>query len=183
MYPITGEHVRDIFYGRSHQLNLLHEEPALPQWARVDISRARVERLRKFGEVYVGLALWRRLRLDAFFNDAMARDREKIAWGTMACILILVRSCAPSSELQIAEFWYAKALDDLLDVPPDKVNDGRLYRAHTGPYYRVLSCLGHLAHSTTLVAKLRLGQCPQKAARRDGRSAISGHRPANRRRE
>lgn len=127
---VGWEHIGEILDGRSHQFDLLHREPTLPQWARVDASRARVERLRKFGEVYLGLALWRRLRLDAFFDEAMERGREEIAWGTMVCILTLARFCAPSSELQIAEFWYAKtALDDLLDVPPDKVNDDRLYRA------------------------------------------------------
>jgi transposase len=48
----------------------------------------------------------------------------------MACILTLARFCAPSSELQIAEFWYGKtALDDLLGVAPEKVNEDRLYRA------------------------------------------------------
>ena len=45
-------------------------------------------------------------------------------------ILVLARFCAPSSELQIAESWYDKtALDDLLGVPGDKINDDRLYRA------------------------------------------------------
>jgi hypothetical protein len=35
----------------------------------------------------------------------------------MAAVLVLARFCAPSSELQIAESWYAKtALDDLLGV-------------------------------------------------------------------
>jgi transposase len=76
------------------------------------------------------LALWRRLKLDLFFTEAMGPGREEIAWGTMACILTLARFCAPSSELQIANFWYGKtALDDLLGVSPDKVNEDRLYRA------------------------------------------------------
>lgn len=45
-------------------------------------------------------------------------------------ILVLAGFCAPSSELQIAESWYGKtALDDLLGVPPDKINNDRLYRA------------------------------------------------------
>ena len=102
----------------------------MPAWATVDTSRARVERLRRFGEVYLGLALWRRLELDAFFDEAMEESRAEIAWGTMACIVTLARFCAPSSELQIAEFWYGKtALDDLLGVAPEKVNEDRLYRA------------------------------------------------------
>jgi len=127
---VGWEHIAEVLDGRSHQLDLFRADMAPPQWARVDASRTRVERLRKFGEVYLGLALWRRLKLDAFFDDAMLRGREEIAWGTMACILTLARFCAPSSELQIAQFWYAKtALDDLLDVAPEKVNDDRLYRA------------------------------------------------------
>ncbi|GAG19140.1 unnamed protein product, partial [marine sediment metagenome] len=64
-----------------------------------------------------------------FFNDAMTPGREEIPWGTMACILSLARFCAPSSELQVCDFWYGKtALDDLLGVPGEKVNDDRLYR-------------------------------------------------------
>jgi hypothetical protein len=48
----------------------------------------------------------------------------------MACILTLARFCAPSSELQIADFWYGQtALDELLGVGADKVNEDRLYRA------------------------------------------------------
>ena len=124
------EHIRDALDGRLHQCDLLRAKAEPPHWATVDTSRARVERLRRFGEVYLGLALWRRLQLDAFFDDAMEPGREEIAWSTMACILVLARFCAPSSELQIADFWYAKtALDDLLGVAPDKVNDDRLYRA------------------------------------------------------
>jgi len=124
------EHIRDVLDGRLQQLDLLRTQPDPPQWARVDTSRARVERLRRFGEVYLGLALWRRLKLDAFFEDTIEAGREEIAWGTMACILVLARFCAPSSELRIADFWYGKtALDDLLGVAPHKVNDDRLYRA------------------------------------------------------
>ena len=127
---IGWEHIRDVLDGRLNQGDLLGEKPEPPVWAVVDTARARVERLRRFGEVYLGLALWRRLKLDAFFDAAMPEGRETVAWGTMACILSLARFCAPSSELQIAEFWYGKtALDDLLGVAPEQVNEDRLYRA------------------------------------------------------
>jgi transposase len=127
---VGWEHIRAVLDGRLHQGDLLHAEPEAPAWATVDTSRARVERLRRFGEVYLGLALWRRLKLDAFFDEAMTEGREEIDWGAMACILALARFCAPSSELQIADFWYEKtALEDLLGVPAHKVNDDRLYRA------------------------------------------------------
>jgi transposase len=101
-----------------------------PEWAAVDVSRVRVERLRDFGDVYLGLALWRRLHLEQFFNEQMPLGKEEIPWALMACLLSLARFCAPSSELKIAEHWYAKtALDDLLGVPVGKINDDRLYRA------------------------------------------------------
>ena len=127
---VGWEHIRDVLDGRLCQQDLLWQASEPPQWATVDTSRTRVERLRRFGEVYLGLALWHRLKLDAFFAETMDSGREEIAWGTMACILVLARFCEPSSELQIADFWYGKtALDDLLGVPPEKVNDDRLYRA------------------------------------------------------
>jgi len=89
-----------------------------------------VERLRHFGEVYLGLALWKRLGLEDFSMDHLPSGREEVAWSQMSCILVLARFCAPSSELQIAESWYDKtALDDLLGVSPEKVNEDRLYRA------------------------------------------------------
>src|SRR4030042_2836679 len=60
----------------------------------------------------------------------MPCGREEILWSIMASVLVLARFCAPSSELQIAEVWYEKtALDDLLGVSGDKINDDRLYRA------------------------------------------------------
>jgi transposase len=101
-----------------------------PAWATVDVSRVSVERLRQFGNVYLGLALWRRLGLAEFFEGQVAAGHEEIPWALMACLLTLARFCAPSSELKIAESWYGRtALDDLLGVPVDKVNDDRLYRA------------------------------------------------------
>ena len=128
---VGWERIGEILSGRAHQDDFLEgPRPDPPEWATVDVSRAHVERLRNFGSAYLGLALWRRLELDAFFNEVIEPGREDVAWPMMACILALARFCAPSSELQIADSWYGKtALDDLLDVPPDKVNDDRLYRA------------------------------------------------------
>jgi transposase len=104
------------------------EEP--PSWATVNIRGVSVERLRHFGDVYLGLLLWNKLGLADFCREHIPSGREKIPWSVMAALLTLARFCAPSSELQIAESWYDKtALDDLLGVPGEKVNDDRLYRA------------------------------------------------------
>jgi len=104
------------------------EEP--PSWATVNLSGVSVERLRHFGDVYLGLLSWNRLGLAEFSRETMPEGREEVPWWLMASILVLARFCAPSSELQIAESWYEKtALDDLLGVPSAKINDDRLYRA------------------------------------------------------
>jgi transposase len=86
--------------------------------------------LRHFGDVYLGLYLWSKLGFAEFCKEHMTEGREEIPWAVMVSILVLARFCAPSSELQIAESWYSKtALDDLLGVPCEKINDDRLYRA------------------------------------------------------
>ena len=60
----------------------------------------------------------------------MKDGREAVAWSTMAAILVIARLCEPSSELHIAEDWYRRtALEDLLGVAAEQVNDDRLYRA------------------------------------------------------
>ena len=114
---VGWERIGDILDGRARTVDFFDAPPGPPEWATVDVKGLRVERLRSFGDVYLGLALWRRLRLDSFFNGAMQEGREEISWATVACLLTLARFCAPSSELQIADFWYGKtALDDLLGV-------------------------------------------------------------------
>ena len=60
--------------------------------------------------------------------------------------------CEPASELHIAEDWYRRtALEDLLGVPEERVNDDRLYRAldRLLPHKQALET--HL--------KQRLGEC------------------------
>jgi transposase len=96
----------------------------------VQLHRIRIERARSFGDVWLGWTLWRALKLDVFCAEQFPEGRETISWATMAAILVIARLCEPSSELHIAEDWYRRtALEDLLEVPSDQVNDDRLYRA------------------------------------------------------
>lgn len=109
--------------------DLFEQEETIPQWATVNLKKVSVERLRHFGDVYLGLALWKKLGLEEFCKTHLPVGREEIPWHVMSAALVLARFSAPSSELQIAESWYAKtALDDLLGVPSDKINNDRLYR-------------------------------------------------------
>jgi transposase len=47
----------------------------------------------------------------------------------MVAVQVLGRLCEPSSDLNVAEDWYrGTALDDILGVPAERVNDDRVYR-------------------------------------------------------
>lgn len=101
-----------------------------PDWTLVDIKGIKIERVRQFGNVYLGLWIWKRLRLDKIFNEIQSKGKEEINWSSIYCILSIARLCNPSSELHIAEHWYDKtALDDLIGVSEYKINEDRLYRA------------------------------------------------------
>jgi hypothetical protein len=115
---VGWEEIRRILDGKPMpQSDLFEECVDPPSWATVDISKVSVERLRRFGEVYLGLLLWSKLGFADFCKEQMTEGKEDVPWSVMASILVLARFCAPSSELQIAESWYEKtALDDLLGV-------------------------------------------------------------------
>ena len=100
-----------------------------PQVARVLVHRVRLERTRQFGACYLGLELWKRLKLDEFFGQAMDGDGADVPWSRVAALLAINRLCAPGSELAIEQRWYpSTALDDLLGIEEGKINDTRLYR-------------------------------------------------------
>jgi len=116
------------FSGRAEQNNL-YEAP-LPETANIRIGKVGMENSRSFGEVWLGLTLWRALTLDALCEELLPEGREEISWATMASVLVIARLCEPSSELHIAQEWYKRtALQEILGLPPEKVNDDRLYRA------------------------------------------------------
>jgi len=101
-----------------------------PEWVEVDVGGVRVENVREFGGLWLGLELMNRLGLDRFFSQHLLRGREEVEWATTVKVLVLCRLCHPCSELQIAEHFFEQtALADLLGVGAEKVNDDRLYRA------------------------------------------------------
>jgi Transposase DDE domain len=112
----------------AHQGDLLSEEVA-PTWVEVDPTGVRVERVRDFGQYWLGLHLIETLGLVAFLETVVDRGREEVPWSAMALVLILLRLVDPASELRIAEHLFERsALSDLLGIPVAKVNDDRLYR-------------------------------------------------------
>lgn len=113
----------------AQQRALFEAEPDLPQIARVRIDKLRVERSRRFGDVWLGLTLWQALDLDRVCNEILPAGRESVPWSQVAAIQVIARLCEPASELHVAERWYAcTALEELLGVRTELINDDRLYR-------------------------------------------------------
>jgi len=127
---VGWEEVTRVLNGKpSPEVDLFEKENNIPQWANVNLRQVQVERLREFGSVYLGVILWKRLKLDDIFKKLQEEGREEISWADMFVVLSIARFCRPSSELAIAENWYEKtALEDLLGIAVEKVNDDRLYR-------------------------------------------------------
>ena len=97
--------------------------------AQVWVKKIRLERVRQFGNCFLGLELWKRLGLGRFWEVLLDAQPAEVPWSRVAALLAINRLCAPMSELGIEERWYpATALDDLLGFPAGTINDTRLYR-------------------------------------------------------
>jgi transposase len=117
--------------GRPQQRELFEEPLSDGERVAIRVNAVRTERPRRFGDVWLGWTLWRMLKLDQACSELLVQGREEVEWATVASILAIARFCEPSSELHIAEDWYRRtALDDMLGVPSEKINEDRLYRAH-----------------------------------------------------
>ena len=116
--------------GRDEQYELFEAPAGRSEPVAVRLDQIRLERARRFGDVWLAWRLWRALALDRFCSEHLIEGREQVPWSAMAAILVIARLCEPASELHIAEDWYRRtALDDLLGVPAERINDDRLYRA------------------------------------------------------
>jgi len=108
----------------------LFDPPLEKEVAQVRLKGIKLERIRRFGDAWLGYKLWRMAKLDKFFEENIQRGNEDIPWADMALVMTIARLCEPSSELHICEGWLRKtALPDILGVNEEKINDDRLYRA------------------------------------------------------
>jgi transposase len=119
--------------GENTQLKLFPSDVEPPvddtEVARVLLQKVRLERTRQLGPGYLGWELWRRLKLDEFFQGAIDTDGADVPWSQVAAILAINRLCAPGSEWALEQRWYpATALGDVLHIEEGKINDTRLYR-------------------------------------------------------
>ena len=101
----------------------------VPEHVKVNLRCVAVSGVRDFGDVYLGLVLWRALGLDVLLRELLPAGREAVRWDVMARVLAVARFVEPASELHVEEHWYGRTvLSDILGVSVEQVNDSRLYR-------------------------------------------------------
>jgi transposase len=119
------------FDGKADPAPGLFDSPASddPEFLTVDVNGVGLRDLKTFGQEYLAWTLWRLLGLDDLLKSQMTFGQEHIPWSGVAAILCLSRFCRPSSELSIAQKFYPHSgLQEILGIPPQQVNEDRLYR-------------------------------------------------------
>jgi len=126
-----------VFYNRhgdAKQLRLFPEDDTIslpddPDIIRVKLSATGWTNARSFGDVWLGLWLWRLLKLDEILERHMPMGEHTVRPADVVAIEVINRLCAPCSEFALAEHWYASTgLEDLLGIADSEINKDRLYR-------------------------------------------------------
>lgn len=100
---------------------------------RVRLDKVGWTNARAFGDVWLGLQLWKKLGLDEIVARHVPQGRETVPPAAMVAIEVISRLCVgnggETSEFALAEHGYRRtALEDLLGVPDELVTKDRLYR-------------------------------------------------------
>jgi transposase len=120
--------------GEDRQLRLFPDADPIPLPDDPDVVRIRLGSVgwtnpRRFGDVWLGLWLWKFLHLDAIVDRHVPQGKETVRPADIVAIEVINRLCSPCSEFALAEHWYrSTALEDLLGVPDSAVTKDRLYR-------------------------------------------------------
>jgi len=120
--------------GEGQQLRLFPDDehaclPDDPDVIRISLKSVGWANPRGFGDVWLGLWLWRHLKLDEILERHVPQGKETIHPADIVAIEVINRLCAPCSEFALAEHWYASTgLEDLLGVPDSAITKDRLYR-------------------------------------------------------
>jgi hypothetical protein len=120
--------------GDPQQLRLFPDDDRVPTPDDPDVVRVRLGKVgwtnpRAFGDVWLGLWLWKFLHLDEIVDRHVPQGKETIRPADIVAIEVINRLCAPCSEFALAEHWYqSTGLEDLLGVPDSAVTKDRLYR-------------------------------------------------------
>lgn len=103
--------------------------PDDPDVVRIRVGKVGWTNPRAFGNVWLGLWLWKFLHLDEIVDRHVPPGKETVRPADIVAIEVINRLCAPCSEFALAEHWYqSTGLEDLLGVPDNAVTKDRLYR-------------------------------------------------------
>jgi transposase len=107
--------------------------PDDPDVVRVHLGKVGWTHARAFGDVWLGLELWRKVGLEEIVARHLPTGRETVPPASMVAIEVVARLCVgqggQTSEFALAEQGYRRtALEDLLGVPDEVVTKDRLYR-------------------------------------------------------
>ena len=106
--------------GRARQLKLFPADRAPAEDGGGDIVKVRMDKLavknlRNWGEVWLGLELWKRLGLDEFWAPRLEPGRKGTDWLAILKSIVMYRLTAPGSELRMHSSWMAEtAVAELL---------------------------------------------------------------------
>ena len=120
--------------GEDRQLRLFPDDDQVdladdPDVVRISLRSVGWANPRRFGDLWLGLWLWRDLKLDEIVDRHVPQGKETIRPADIAAIEVINRLCTPCTEFALAEHWYASTgLEDLLGVPDSAVTKDRLYR-------------------------------------------------------
>ncbi len=114
--------------------------PDDPDVVRIHLGKVGWTNARAFGDVWLGLQLWKKLGLDQIVVRHVPQGGETVPPATMVAIEVISRLCVgnggETSEFALAEpcpelrrkGYRRTALEDLLGVPDEVVTKDRLYR-------------------------------------------------------
>src|SRR5512142_1395972 len=103
--------------------------PDDPDVVRIRVGKVGWTNPRAFGNVWLGLWLWKFLHLDEIVDRHVPQGKETVRPADIVAIEVINRLCAPCSEFALTEHWYqSTGLEDLLGVPDNAVTKDRLYR-------------------------------------------------------
>jgi hypothetical protein len=75
---IAARHLADSLIGVERQPRLFEYDPPI-QPLTIDPSRLRLERARRFGDVWLACKLWQALELDRWLEKRLTRGREEVS--------------------------------------------------------------------------------------------------------
>ena len=82
---------------------------------RIKTEELRLENMRNWGEVWIGMELWNKLELDGFWQPRLARSRKDTDWLALLKAIVMYRFTDPGSEWRMHRDWLKNtAVEELI---------------------------------------------------------------------